>query len=297
MITTNQLQNEFTAPASKTLDLADYPLGKWRQRAANTAIAACIFTLVTATPTTSAFDAERIEDPDVRACVEHTTPDDSLVQKVEVETLDDDGPVTESRGAISWKRFEDGRAKVVASIAWPPQRKGVAALLVEREGAKPDIFMYMPERRQVRRVGARMLGTSMLGTDLSYEDFTHFHQMEHTSSAKRLDDAMLDGYPVYVLETIPNENESAYSRILTYVDQEKCSPVKTEFFAPDGAIHKELVVDRQHMREISERWVAFRVVIADHQRERRTVLVTAEVEIDPEIRDSFFTPAELRRGR
>ena len=128
---------------------------------------------------------------------------------------DDDGAISESSGYLSWKRFEDGRAKLVVSIVAPPERAGVAVLLIEREGANPDVFMYIPERRQVRRVEANTLGASMLGTDLSYEDFTHFQQMVDTGIATRLDDVTLDGYPVYVLENIPVDGKSAYSRILT----------------------------------------------------------------------------------
>ena len=42
-------------------------------------------------------------------------------------------------------------------------------------------------------------------------------------STKRLDDDVLRGRKVYVVEAIPNEAlGSAYNRIVTFVDQEKC---------------------------------------------------------------------------
>lgn len=244
----------------------------------------------------SALDAARVEDPKVRACVERTLPDYTLFQRMDVHSHDESGPVGGSHGSLSWKRFADGHAKLVATIESPRERAGTAALLVEREGEQPDIFMYVPERRQVRRVGARTLGTSMLGTDLSYEDFTHFQHMAHTGEATRLQDATIDGHPAYVLESIPDEDESAYSRIVTFVDQQKCLPVRTEFYALNGSLHKELLVERGEIRRVSERWVPFRARMIDHRRNRQTDLVTADVRIDPEIRDGAFTPAALRQG-
>ncbi len=296
MSATTSATQPILTPPNETVEVTVQRSNPWTNRRARTAIAVCVFTLVIDTSTVSAMDASRIEDLEVRACVARTVPDYSMTQRLDVQMLDDDGAISESSGYLSWKRFEDGRAKLVVSIVAPPERAGVAVLLIEREGANPDVFMYIPERRQVRPVGARTLGASMLGTDLSYEDFTHFQQMVDTGIATRLDDVTLDGHPVYVLENIPVDGKSAYSRILTYVDQKKCLPVKTEFFAPNGSLHKVLFVERQHVRKVSDRWVPFRVVMRDYKRDRRTVLATADIRINPAIRNIVFTPAHLRQG-
>ena len=296
MSATTSATHPILTPPNEIVEVTVQRSNPWTNRRARTAIAVCVFTPVIDTSTVAAIDASRIEDLEVRACVARTVPDYSMTQRLDVQMLDDDGAISESSGYLSWKRFEDGRAKLVVSIVAPPERAGVAVLLIEREGANPDVFMYIPERRQVRRVGARTLGASMLGTDLSYEDFTHFQQMVDTGEATRLDDATLEGHPVYVLENIPDGEESAYSRILTYVDQEKCLPLKTEFFAPNGALHKVLFVEREHVRKVNNRWVPFRIVMLDHQRDRRTVLVTADIEINPGIHNSVFTPDHLRQG-
>jgi len=52
---------------------------------------------------------------------------------------------------------------------------------------------------------------------------------------RRLDDATLDGQAVYVLETVPEEVRSVYSRIVTYVDQALCLPLRSEFIGRDGS--------------------------------------------------------------
>lgn len=285
-------------PATVRPYAASAPTGS-RARHGLARLAACVAAALTVAGTgpATALDTDRIEDAEVRACVERTVPDYTLFQRMNVHSFDANGPVRDSEGTLSWKRFPDSRAKLVATIEAPRERAGTAALLVEREGKQPDIFMYMPERRQVRRVGARTLGTSMLGTDLSYEDFTHFQRMADTGEARRLDDADIGEHPAYVLESFPDDDDSGYSRIVTFVDQEFCLPVRTEFYALNGKLHKELVVQRSEIRRVSDRWVPFRAKMIDHRRQRYTELVTADVRIDPGIRDSAFTPAALRQGR
>ncbi len=247
MSATTSATQPILTPPNETVEVTVQRSNPWTNRRARTAIAVCVFTLVIDTSTVSAMDASRIEDLEVRACVARTVPDYSMTQRLDVQMLDDDGAISESSGYLSWKRFEDGRAKLVVSIVAPPERAGVAVLLIEREGANPDVFMYIPERRQVRPVGARTLGASMLGTDLSYEDFTHFQQMVDTGIATRLDDVTLDGHPVYVLENIPVDGKS---RLFTHPDLCRSEKVPAR---EDGVLRAERLTPQSALRRAATR--------------------------------------------
>ena len=50
-----------------------------------------------------------------------------------------------------------------------------------------------------------------------------------TGDARRLADADVDGHPVYVMQTTPDEELSSYSRVTTFVDKHWCLPVLTQF--------------------------------------------------------------------
>jgi hypothetical protein len=204
--------------------------------------------------------------------------------------------VRESGGTLYWKRFDDGRSKVLVRLTAPTHQAGLAVLLIERETDEPEVHMYSPELRRERRITGGALAGPLLGTDFSYEDFAHFQQIATRGKVTRAEDAMLDDRPAYVLETSPDEDVSAYGRIRTYVDKEVCLPIRTEFFAPNGTLHKELLIDRAEIREVNGHRVPYRTTMIDHAQDSRSVLELTGVTIDSNLPDHLFTPAGLRKG-
>jgi hypothetical protein len=213
-----------------------------------------------------------------------------------VQVIDRTESVRESSGVMFWKRFEDGNSKVVVRMTAPPHQAGLAVLLIEHEGNEPEVHLYSPELRRDRRITGGALAGPLLGTDFSYEDFAHFQQIARSGRITRVQDEDLDGHASYVLETAPDEETSAYSRIRTYIDKEQCLPMKTEFFAANGSLHKELLIERAEIKAVNERWIPYKTIMIAHKQDSRSVLALTDVTIDSDLSDLIFTPAGLRKG-
>lgn len=244
----------------------------------------------------AAADTSRIEDPVVRACAERALPERAMFQALTVRVVDHTGKARESRGEFHWKRFDDGLSRVLVRITEPPHTAGLAVLMIERESADPDVYMYLPDARRTRRMTSGVLTGRMLGTDFSYEDFAHFQQLTKSGQVTRLPDEMLDERPVHVIETLTDDETSEYGRILTRLDTALCVPVLTEFYTRSGQLAKTLAVPVEDAHEFDGRHVPHSAVMTDHRQESRSELTVTEVEIDPEIRDTFFSPTGLRQG-
>ena len=242
------------------------------------------------------FDTSRIQDADVRACVERALPQHTMRQNLTVQVIDSTEAVRESNGTLDWKRFDDGLSKLLVRIVRSPQYTGVAVLMIERNAREPEIYVYSPELRRDRRVSSGALAGSLLGTDFTYEDFAFVQHLLANGRIERKVDADLDGHAAYVLETVPDEEASAYSRIRTYVDKAECVPVKTEFYGRNGSLDKQLDVERAEIKPIAERWVPMRMVMVNHKDKSRTVLVLNSVEFDQGLPDNLFNLATLRAG-
>jgi outer membrane lipoprotein-sorting protein len=238
-----------------------------------------------------------IDDPEVKACLERALPERAMTQELAVRVSDGDGTVSESGADLYWKRFDEAGSRALVRFTDPPRRAGVGVLLIETEDPEPEMYLYLPELRQTRRVTGKTLAGSMLGTDFSYEDFAHFQGIASASEVKRLDDAEIDGRPVYVLETTPLDETSAYQRILTSIDREQCLPLRTEFIGRNGTLRKELVAVREEIREVGNRFIPHRVIMRDLKLGSETELSVRKVKVDPKLRDRFFEPAELEVGR
>ena len=242
-------------------------------------------------------DSSAIQDPQVRACIDRSTPEHTMTQKLRVQVFDATAAMRESSGTLYWKRAEDGLSKVFFRVDKSAQYQGVALLMEEtKPGAEPRINMYSPELRRERRINSAALAGPLLGTDFSYEDFAQLQHIGTAGDITRLADDELEGRANYVLENSPDPELSSYSKIETYLDQQWCLPVLTRFYAQNGKLLKEMVVDRSTVTQQGERWLPGSITMTNHKQGSHTVLVVEESKADVPIPDGQFSVAKLRQG-
>lgn len=243
-----------------------------------------------------AADTSAVADDEVRACIDRALPRQTMRQRLTLQVVDATDTMRESSGTLQWKRFSDGLAKVTFVIEDSAQYQGVGILMNERSKGEPDVFMYSPELRRDRRITSAALAGPLLGTDFSYEDFALLQHLAVTGEARRQPDADVEGQPVYVMEATPDEELSSYSRVTTFIDQQWCLPVLTQFYGHNGSLYKELHIDRAEVRKQGELWVPFRSTMHNHKQNSRTLLIISSIDIDVELPDDEFTPRKLRQG-
>ncbi len=256
------------------------------------AIALCLITFPA-----FAFDTTRIEDPEVRACAERALPTETATQLQRIEVVGANGFVRESRRLIYWKRSENNNSRVLVRVMEPLDDKGVAVLInddVERNVV--SYMTYSPKIKRVRRVSGESFFGSILGTDFTYEDFSYFYRVDEREEVVRVEDSDVDGHAAYVLETVKRDDNSHYSLIRFFVDEEFCLPVRSDFLAPNGDLRKQLVVDRAEIQMVDDHWVPFRTTMSDFKFNTKTIFIVEEVAIDPDLRDGLFEVAELKSG-
>ena len=244
-----------------------------------------------------AFDTSLIEDPDVRACAERALPIETASQVQKIEVVGANGFVRESKRIIYWKRSENNDSRILARVLEPLDEKGIAVLI--NDDAESNVVSYMtysPKIQRVRRVTGESYFGSILGTDFTYEDFSYFYRIDEREEVNRVKDSVVDGYAVYVLETVKADDNSHYSLIRFFVDKGVCLPVQTDFFAPNGDLRKQLVVEREEIRMVDEHWIPFRTTMSDFKFKTQTTFIVEEVAIDPDLRDGLFEVSELKRG-
>lgn len=244
----------------------------------------------TAPASTDAVDA-------VTDCVKSNQPSLSAEQEVTFRVVDRLGAERVSNAKIYWQKFgEDSKALVRFSA--PPDLRGSALLLLQK-GERSDMLMYLPELQKVRRVTKRSVSGSMFGTDFSYEDFERFQGLTEDGAARRLPDAEVGGRKVFVVEGHPARgDQSAYDRVVTFVDQEWCVPIRTELYEQGERLSKVMVTPSEKIEKLDAVWVPRVVTIEDVVDATRTELTVDEIEIDKKLPRKLFSERELvSRGR
>ena len=242
-------------------------------------------------------DTSAMSVEDIRECVERSGPKKSSIQHVTLRTVDAKGGTRESKAKIHWAKQEDGLSRALIRFSAPPDLRGSALLVVEKSGGKTDMFMYLPEFGNVRRVTTGMMSGSMFGTDFTHKEFERLYGLADDLERRRLADGRIGDRPVFMLESVLGKGEgSNYERILQYVEQERCVPLKSEFFEGGGEPRKVLTVDPASLRQVEGAWVTDQILMRDLRAGSQTTLDVTKVEIDVEIPARTFSQRSLSKG-
>jgi len=246
-------------------------------------------------PAAAASVAGQMGVDEIADCVKANRPRLSVEQTVTMRTVDRAGSARVSNATIYWQKFgENSRALIRFSA--PEDLRGSALLLIQK-GERADLFMYLPELRKVRRVTKRSVAGSMFGTDFSYEDFERFQGLGMDSQLHRLPDVEIEGRKVFVLEGRPSRGEtSAYERIVSFVDQERCLPIHTDFYEEGGRLRKVMLMPSEKITREAESWVPRLVLVKDLVNKTRTELLVDQVELDKKLPRKIFSASELESG-
>ena len=235
--------------------------------------------------------AEQIGD-----CHRGSFPDDSSVQTISMNAKDRIGAVTTSRARIYWKKFDDGLSRVMMRFFDPPDLRGTGLLMIEKKD-RNDMFIYLPELGRVKRITSRMTSSSMFGTDFSYEEFERMQGIAKSAPVTRGEDGAVDGRPAYVLEARPTpESNSAYERIVSFIDKETCVLLRSEFYERGDRARKVLTAKTSTLGRAGDVWLAREYLMRDLRDQTETTMIVEEVEVGKAIPRKMFSQRELVSG-
>ena len=188
-------------------------------------------------PPTSASDNPSVTLAEIEACATQNFPSAGGIIGFSVDAVDRTGVVTASRAELRWRKPDDESIQILLVVSEPAKTAGTALLIIERQEDKPEFFVRLPEMKKVRQVKSRRLRGPVLGTDFSYEDLKRLREPLDRTQLEVIGVEEIEGRPAWILETIPGKgDDSEYSRVLTYVDQETCLPIRIDLFERGGAV-------------------------------------------------------------
>lgn len=123
------------------------------------------------------------------------------------------------------------------------------------------------------------------GTDFSYED------MATTPYSERYNPTLLEtNTDNYLLELIPKDEDSKYSKIIVTLDKENFYPEKMEYYDQANRKFKEATYEYE---KIGNYWNARQVIMADLSKQHMTKIILKDVKFDQGIPDEEFTIEKL----
>jgi len=245
-----------------------------------------------------AAPAEAASLAEVQACMQKNAPTTALVQTVALVSTDRAGGERKYEAKLMAKRLESGLGRVLVRVEAPADVRGTAFLVIQNEGSRSDMYVYLPELKKVRRITSRTLQGKFLGSDFAYEDLERLLSASRQSDARLGADAEKEGRKVWTIEATPTADAgSAYTRITSSVDQETCVPLEIAFYEKGEAPAKVLSVDPARVTQEGAVHVPRLVHMRDVEGGTESRLETLAVELDPELKDVIFSRGALDKGR
>ncbi len=215
---------------------------------------------------------------------------------VNLSLIERDGSIKKIVALRFWKNYratEGIDSKMLLSTEFPPDSRGVSFLIWDySEKNKPDdLWLYLPALRMVRRISAQDQNDAFLGSDLTFGDMGQRRLDE--DDHKFLKEEDYRGTPSYVVESLPREKESLYSKKISWISKKDWTILKIDYYDRNKKLLKRQTIDWQ---TIDELFVWKKTNVTNVQNGHRTLFEVEDLEVNIGLEDSDFTERSLKTG-
>jgi outer membrane lipoprotein-sorting protein len=177
----------------------------------------------------------------------------------------------------------------------PLDVKDTVFLNVAHKSQDDDQWIYLPALKRVKRIASSSKGGSFMGSEFSYEDMSS--PIVEKFSYLHTRDATYQGRTVFVVERIPKDQYSLYSKEVAWIDQEHYIPWQMEYYDRSGGLLKTQTF-RKYKRHLNRFWRAGEVEMTNHQTGKKTVLMSENFTFkSKDVNETDFNSSALDKMR
>lgn len=192
---------------------------------------------------------------------------------------------------------QDDGDKALTVFDSPRDVAGTAFLSFSHAMEPDEQWIYLPAIKRVKRIASRNKSGPFMSSEFAFEDMTSFEVEKFNYDFLRED--TYQGDKVYVIEQIPQDEFSGYSKQIVWIDQEHYRVRKVEFFDRKDDALKTLEFEDYSSYEVDGKtfWRPSRSYMYNQQTGKSTELVTENLLFKQELDESDFDKNSLRRAR
>ena len=176
----------------------------------------------------------------------------------------------------------------------PADVKGTA-MLTYSHGLEPDDqWLYLPALKRVKRINAKTRSGPFMGSEFAYEDLSSFEVEKYRY--RHLGDELIDGVDCYVLESVPVDQYSGYSRRVSWIDKQDYKVLKVDFYDRREGLRKTLRVSGYQLY-LDRYWRAEHFAMINHETGKSTDMFWSDYRFGTGLGDPDFDKSALKRAR
>jgi outer membrane lipoprotein-sorting protein len=152
----------------------------------------------------------------------------------------------------------------------PRDVRGSAFLSHSHPTAEDDQWLYLPAIKRTRRIASRNKSGPFMASEFAYEDMASFELEKY--QFRYLREEEVNGVMCFVIERIPADTFSGYSKTIAWVGQQHYRLQKIEFYDKKQSLLKTLVASEYKLFK-DKYWRPMLLRMQNHQTGKSTDLV------------------------
>lgn len=257
--------------------------------ALRTALAVSLATVtVAATAATPPANRADWTVPQINACASKNLASKGALRDLTATPTDREGKSRTLRMRFFWKPDAKANPRIMLKLVEPAAISGSSYLLTVK-GGQEDVHFYFPGADRALKITGKNMSEPMWGTDVSYGEIKQVLGLVATQGATRKDDASVAERKAWVLET-RGAPADGYDRVLSYIDQQTCVLLKSEFFEKGDSPRKTLVADPASILQADTYWLVLGYTMNDLRQGTKTALSLSDFSIEERLPERLFDP-------
>ena len=192
---------------------------------------------------------------------------------------------------LRFEGFEgaERRDRTIVRFNYPADVKGTALLTHEQGVGDDDQWLFLPAVQRVKRIASSNQSGSFVGSEFAYEDLV-VRQIDKYAY-RYLGDEVLDGRNCYVIEFIPKNKKSGYSKLVRWRLKDNLQELRTDFYDRKGELLKQRYIEGHH--QVNNFWRVGKVTVKNAQTNKSSVLSFDQISIKVALPESRFNVQEF----
>lgn len=188
----------------------------------------------------------------------------------------------------------DDGDKTIMVFDRPRDLKGTAVLTYTHKTGSDDQWLYLPALKRVKRISSADKSGPFMGSEFAFEDLAS--QEVEKFTYKYLGEETVDGNTCFIVERIPLDDKSGYTRQVTWVDQAEYYPRKIDYYDRKGELLKTMTL-QDYEQFLGQFWRAMEMVMHNHQTQKTTTLSYTDYQFQLGMQEEDFSRNALANVR
>jgi hypothetical protein len=176
----------------------------------------------------------------------------------------------------------------------PRDVKGTAFLTFTKAVGNDDQWLYLPALKRVKRISSSNKSGPFVGSEFAYEDLSSQEVAKYTY--RYLRDEVIAGQNAYVIERVPVDKRSGYTKQIAWIDDAELRTLKTDYYDRKGTLLKTFVASGFESYA-GDYWRANVFTMENHQTGKSTELKWADYTFTQGLKERDFDQSSLKRSR